>query len=226
MPQYTGLEDLPPTLFEQAAERDRIITESNERRERIRLRRANKQAGYKEPAPGDTLHVQLDNTVTKRTRGGIRFERGHRRTIKVVEETGDALLELQRSGHDVTDVYGAERILEDAALHVYSTATVDRDADELAARNAQLEEELRLERAEHESLKKRLREARQAAPASSDGAPTRLQAAAKVRDEAGVPQFGATTEPMGDNPQQGPAPRAPANPAAGRAPGADPKAGK
>lgn len=192
MAQYTGTEELPPTPYEQMQERDRITIGQNERRERIRLRRENQKAGHSEPKPGDVIHVQLDNTVRNRTRAGLRFERSIRRTVRVVDAEGAELEAMQKNGADVVDVLGAERILEDQALHVYKTAAEDLDLADLQAKNAALEEENRLMRAEHEALKRKVREARQGAAPSETGAPNRLAAARAAGGSESAPEFGST----------------------------------
>jgi hypothetical protein len=184
---YTGLEDLPPTPFEVDTERHRIVTEQNARRERIRLRKANAKKGFAEPKVGEVLHIQLDGTITRRTRGGVRFERGQRIPVTVVDMDPDRLRQAQMSGQSVTDIAGAERIIEDTMLHVYRSAGGSADQSATEAKLAAVEEELRITRADLA----RAREARMEAIDKGDGSPARLAAARKVAAAAGKPPAAA-----------------------------------
>lgn len=179
-----SLADLPPTPFELEQERHAITTQQNELRERLRLREANEAKGHAEPKPGDKLHVQLDGSVTRRGRAGIRFERGARVELEVIDGTEEDVAAKQRAGAAVVSVLGAERIFEDTALHVFSAPMSPDEVEDLRAAKAAVEEELRVTRAERDELTAKVRAARMSAPDSPDGRPTRLAAAAKVKAEA------------------------------------------
>lgn len=169
------LADLPPTQFELDRLRDERTISANERRERRRLRMANRRAGHSEPRPGDVMFVSIaDRNLARRTRAGVRFERGARVEVKILDRTDDEIRALQLAGAAVVNVYGAERILEDEALAVRSNpGTADMDMARLRQANQDLEAENQLQREEL----KRLREARQSAVDTGDGRPNRLQAA-------------------------------------------------
>lgn len=214
MPDYRSMPELPPTLHEQQMMRDREVMSLNAERERRRLYEANRAAGHPTPRVGDKLHVQLDSSVSRRGRAGIRFERGKRITLEIVDVdengcvqglpirtdrdghplpnlNGTPLAQLQRDmGLLIISVEGAEAIYEDSALHksTYADSSSFEDMTALAQRNAQLEEELQLARVEN----KKLREARQAAGESKQGEPARLQAAAKAKTADTTPEFGST----------------------------------
>jgi len=169
------LSDLPPTQYELDRLRDERTIAANERRERRRLRIANRKAGHSEPRPGDVMHVSIaDRNLTRRTRAGVKFERGQRVEVKILDRTDEEIVELQRAGATVVNVYGAERILEDEALAVRSSpSAADMDVDKLRRAVTDLETENQLQREEL----KRLREARQSAADAGDGRPSRLIAA-------------------------------------------------
>lgn len=199
---------LTPTLYEQEQQRNAIIIKENDRRERIRIRRDNAARGFDQPKPGDKLHVQLDGSAgVRRTRAGIKFERGVRVTVEVVdmseedvrdaqagrlspaelaklpdESTREWAARVRVQERNVVSVYGAEQILEDSALHIYQHApAADEEALEaLRARNLQLEEEIRASHADRAELARLRREARMNAPDTNDGRPTRLRAADAV----------------------------------------------
>jgi hypothetical protein len=190
----TDLDDLPPTLHEQEVARNRVVIRANERRERARVRAANAKRGFSEPTPGDTLFVQLDGSITRRTRSGVRFERYTRIEVQVVEGTEEEVKAKQvakvASGGvvDFVSVLGAEYIIEDMALHVYESPAATADVQELERRKAAVEEELKVSRAENARLQEALRKerkARQSAVDTGTGAPNRLQAAAAAREAAG-----------------------------------------
>jgi hypothetical protein len=198
--------DLPPTPFELQTARDLEAVKVNNERERRRRRRANQALGYAEPKPGDKLHVQLDSTLLRRGRAGLRLERGRRVTVEVVDMEPEELALAQLNGRLVVSVDGAEQIIEDTSLHKASDpATTFEDRAQLEARNQELEQELQLARAEM----KRMREARQAAGDSKQGEPARLQAAARARTGETEPQFGATTPAAAPRPPAAPATREP-----------------
>lgn len=178
------LDDLPPTLYEIEQRRFDLETRRNHKRERIRIRRDNDKKGHAEPVPGTTLYVQLDGSVTKRNRSGIRFERGQQVSVTVIDADDAETKAQQETGKLVVNVYGAERILEDSALHVYAQPTVEHDVEALKTRNSALEEELRVTRADRDELHKTIRDARMGAKDAGDGKPARLQAAAAARAAA------------------------------------------
>lgn len=201
MNHIKSLADLPPTPFELEQERHAITTKQNEVRERLRLRQANKAKGHDEPKPGDVLHVQLDGSVSRRGRAGIRFERGARVELKVIEGTEEEVAAEQRAGKAVISVLGAERIFEDSALHVFSTPMSADEVADLRAANLALEEELRETKAERDELSAKMRQARMSAPESPDGRPTRLAAAREVKAKAEASAAATTTQtPAAANP--------------------------
>jgi hypothetical protein len=173
---FTG-DDLPPTPFEIEERRHQIISAQNALRERRRLRANNQANGHDEPQPGMTLHIQLDGSVNRRGRAGLRFEKGQRMSVTVVDASDDEVAAMQRSGKAVVNIYGAERLLEDTALHVYPTAMTEEDIGDLKAKNAALEEELRVSNEERSKLREAMRAARMAAEDKGDGRPVRMQAA-------------------------------------------------
>lgn len=197
--------ELPPTPFEIQEMQHAKVRRENAIRERRRLRQANAEKGFEEPVPGSVLHVQLDGSVSRRTRAGIRFEKGKRVGVLVVDadqakivevtkkleagvqvagELADAILEAKAKGFYVTSPEGAERIIEDDSLHVYEQPMSEQDAGELKAQLETKESENKALREEVTRLQGALRAARMGAKDSGDGAPVRLQAAAKVREQA------------------------------------------
>lgn len=192
-------QDLPPTFFEIEQRRHDEVNKQNARRERMRLRRDNAAAGHDEPKHGDVLHVQLDGGVTvKRNRAGIRFERGQRHQIKVVDRPDSEVAAMQRSGASVVTIEGAERILEDSSLHVFNSPADMDTLSELQSVKSQLEEELRVTRAENAELAAAMRAARQSAKDPGDGSPARLQAAAAAKvAAAGKPKPAAPESEFG-----------------------------
>lgn len=193
------LENLPPTPFELEQQRHTMTLAQNELRERLRLRQANQAKGFPEPKPGDVLYVQLDGSVSRRTRAGIRFEKGVQIEVKIVDDARVA--ELRASGRIVASVAGAERIIEDSSLHVYRQSMSADDIDALRRKHAAVEEELKATRSERDALQAALRTARMEAKDAGDGKPSRLAAAAKVRATAEATpsgDFGAPLEPAKD----------------------------
>lgn len=180
------IEDLPPTPFEIEQARHARVTQDNNLRERYRVRRANQARGFDEPTIGRTYHIQLDGSVTRRTRSGMRFERNRRVELTVVSDEDFAAAKARSPEAPVVTVLGAEYIIEDSALHVYETPLSDVDVDELKRSHAALEEEVRLTREDNTRLRAQLAEraARMSAPESSDGRPARLPAARAVRAAA------------------------------------------
>jgi hypothetical protein len=165
-------QDLPPTEFEREEARHRIVTEQNLKRDRIMRRRRNKEAGYpRAPMPGDKLYVSVERSLQRRSRAGLRFERGQPQAVEVVALSDEDVLKEQKAGKYVVNPYGADMIIEDTSLIL--ARGPQAASDDVVERNAQLEEELQLARAE---LKK-LRDARANAPESTDGKPSRLPAA-------------------------------------------------
>lgn len=188
--------ELPPTPFELEQRRHQITLAQNDERERRRLRKANQANGHDEPTPGTVLHVQLDGSVTRRNRAGIRFERNTRVPVLVVEGDEFEIAARRGRGEMVVSVQGAEQIYADTALHVFGQASSDADVDTLRSQKDTLEEELRVMRSENDALNARIKAARLAAPESTDGRPTRLRAAAAARGGTEGPpaEFGANPD--------------------------------
>jgi hypothetical protein len=210
---------LPMTPYAIDQLRNQRITEINLKRERFRLRRANQAKGFDEPRVGQIYFVQLDGTVSARTRGsvelpdgtrirGIRFERNRRVEVEVVSDEEFLSIKATNPGALVVTVHGAEQILEDTALHVFETPLSEADVEELHRKNAALEEEVRTTRDDNSRLRTALAEmkAGRAAPDSPTGAPSKLaaRAAARTAGETGAPtasnDFGAPAadKPAGD----------------------------
>lgn len=206
-------EDLPPTSAEMMEATNRLVTQENTLRERLRVARDNRRKGLPAPAVGAKLYVSLDRAIDARRRAGVRFERGHRSTIEVIDATDEEVIAIQEKnvfpkGVDgVVNVWGAEQILEDDALLVHQTAeAVDpqevkglRDHNQAVEReNAALREEVA-----------KLRQARMAAPPSAHGEPSRLiaarEAASQSSDEFGkepaASKVVAQPNPTGKNPK-------------------------
>lgn len=183
MSQYTE-EDLPPTMYEIEQQRHAIVTAQNERRERLRLRRANQAKGHDEPTHGTVLHVQLDGSVSKRNRAGIRFERGQRVAVNVLDVPDEEIAARQAQGQAVVNVYGAERILEDTSLHVFEAPATEEDVDALKRHASDLQHQLDTERARSAELQAMVRQARMSAKDLGDGKPSRLNAAREVKAQA------------------------------------------
>ena len=188
-------DDLPPTPFEIEEARHAKISAENAHRERARLHRDNRRAGHPVPKDGDTFYVSLDRTVPRRTRSGLKFEKDNPRVAVQIRDLPDAeIAEMQRSGVYVVGIEGAERLLEDAALHVHHRAQDldDRDVEALRAQTRAVEEELKTTREEL----KRLRDARMNAPDKGDGRPSRIPAG----QAAGAKPAGEAAEDFGPPP--------------------------
>jgi hypothetical protein len=179
-PESDLQDDLPPTPFELEERRHAVIRDQNERRARRDLRARNQKKGHDEPRPGTSLFIQLDGSLYRRGRAGLRFEKGQRSEVKILDKSDEEIREMQRSGAMVVNPYGAELLLDDSALHVFPQALTDIELEDLKASHAQVEEELRLSREENARLRSEVRAARMAAEPSTDGRPTRLPAAAKA----------------------------------------------
>lgn len=177
---------LPMTQFEIDQLRHTLVNEINEKRERHRLRSANAAKGHKEPKVGEKLHVQLDSSITRRTRAGMRFEKGSRVMLTVVSDEDYAAAKAKSDIAPVVTVFGAERILEDTALHVFESPATDNDVAELRKQNEQLEADLRAAQDQNADLRRAMdaMRARRDAPESTDGKPTKLPAQAAARATA------------------------------------------
>lgn len=213
-PQFIDSETgLPLTPFEVDQIRHAKVNEQNERREIHRIRKSNQRKGYDAPEIGAVYHVQLDGSVTRRTRGavrrsdgtvipGVRFERNKRVEITVVDDESAIAAKALNADAPVVTVLGMEYILDDDALHVFESAMTEVDAEELRRANVAQEEELKVTRAEADRLRREnaeLRAARMNAPESTDGRPTRLPAANSAKAA-----FAAKSAKAGET---GPAPR-------------------
>jgi len=188
---------LPMTQFEIDQLRHTLVNEINEKRERHRLRAANRAKGHDEPKVGQKLHVQLDSSITRRTRAGTRFEKGTRVTLTIVSDQEYAAAKAVSDAAPVVTVFGAERIIEDSALHVFESPMSDADVADLRRQNQELEEALAVERAAHADLRAAhaAMKARRDAPDSTDGKPTKLAAQAAAR--AAAPAASAPSAPAG-----------------------------
>lgn len=198
---------LPMTPFAIDQLRHSRMTAINEKRERLRLRRSNDKKGFEEPKVGQVYFVQLDGSITRRSRGrdprwdypGIRFERNKRVEITVVSDEDYEKTKSNTPDANVVTVHGAELIIEDGALHVFETPMSSEDIGEIRQRNTELEEELQLARAEVAKLRQAAAEmkARREAPDSPEGKPNKL-AAARAERVAGAStgnEFGAPADP-------------------------------
>jgi hypothetical protein len=196
------LSDLPPTPFEQEQLRNAKISRDNERRERVRVRRANQAKGFAAPRIGQTYHVQLDSSITRRSRSGTRFEKNTRISVEVVSDEDYAAAKAKNAAAPVVTVLGAEYILEDDALHVFEAPDPGHDSEVLRQRNADLEAEAAVIREDNARLRAQLaeRSARMNAPESTDGRPTRIPAAQAARASATTakPAANAPTTPAAD----------------------------
>ncbi len=200
-------EDLPPTMHELEMRRQDAETRRNYRRELLRIRRDNAKRGHAEPVQGTTLYVQLDGSVSRRRRAGIGFERGQQVAVEVVSATDEEVKAIQATGKNVVNVYGAEQILEDNALHVYAQPMADIGIEALKQSHASLEEELRVTRAERDDLQAKIRDARMTAKDPGDGRPGRLAAAAKVAQTSAPASAAAPTTASAEHSEFGaPAP--------------------
>lgn len=188
---------LPMTPFAIDQLRHERVAQLNEKRERFRLRRANQKKGFDEPKVGQTYHVQLDGSISRRTRGsvlledgtripGVRFEKNARVRVTVLSDEECRDVKARAPDAAVVTVMGAERILEDGALHVFEGPMDDADVENLKSKNLQLEEELKATRDDHARLTRALAEmkARRDAPESAEGKPTKLAAQRAVRTGA------------------------------------------
>lgn len=176
---------LPMTPFEIEQLRHQIVSDINAKRERFRLRAANQAKGFDEPKVGQTYHVQLDGSISRRQRGGLRFERGARVEVKVVSDADFEKIKANAPDAPVVTVHGAERIIEDTAFHVFDRP-MEEDAERLRQHNAQLVAELEAAREDAAELRRAMEvmKARRAAPESPEGKPTKLAAQAAVRSDA------------------------------------------
>lgn len=197
-------EDIPPTHYELEEARHALVRKQDAARERLRLRRSNQAKGFREPRPGDKLHVQLDNTIPRRSRAGLRFERGPRYTVEIVHVvddpetsslkdgamlvmTPDELKANQAAGRHFVDVVGAELLLDDAAFHKFQVPMSDDDIEALKRSNADQQRKLSDQSAELAAMRAELatlRAARAAAPDSKSGRPDRLNAQRAAREAA------------------------------------------
>jgi hypothetical protein len=188
-------EDLPPTPAEIMEATNRLVSANNEERERLRVARDNRRRGYDEPRPGSKMYVSLDRTIEARRRAGVRFERGHRFTVLVVDAS-DAEVALAQeeirmpdgkalpAGVDgVVNPWGAEQILADDALTVHQNAASPEDAEQLRRENEALAVEASKLREEVASLRS-VRDARISAGPSEHGEPSRLIAAREATSRA------------------------------------------
>lgn len=189
---------LPMTPFEIDQLRHVMVNEMNAKRERFRIRAANDRRGFKEPKIGQELHVQLDSSISRRTRAGMRFEKSARLTLTVVSDDEYAAAKAINAAAPVITVLGAEQIFEDTALHTFEAPMSDAGVAELRAKAEDLERQLAAERESHASTARALEvmKARRAAPESTDGKPNKLaaQAAARAGDaqtSAPAPKAGA-----------------------------------
>jgi len=165
------------TDIEIQAEKDQRILSENLARSRARLARDNRKAGQPEPRAGMVMHVRVANGLKRRTRGGLKFSGATSIPVEVTELDDFDVAERQRAGKNVVNVAGAEAILADDALIVRPDSHGGEDVAAERARADAAEKEL----SELKSELAKLRAARQAAPESSEGRPTRLQAAARAR---------------------------------------------
>ena len=187
----------PMTPFEIEQLRHEKVTATNIAKERIRLRKANAKKGFDEPTVGQKYHVQLDGSVHRRGRSGVRFERGATVEITVVSDDEHAEIKARAPDAPVVTVEGAERIIEDTALHVFERPPAADDLDALRRSHAAVEEELRASRADAAKLRQAIAEmtARRNAPESTDGKPAKLQAQAAARAAAPAAQASAPATP-------------------------------
>lgn len=213
-----SIRDLKPTQYELDERRNKLVNAENAIREAKRVYDANRAAGHPVPEDGDKWMVALDSKVARRSRSGLQFERDQRLPVEVLDLPEDEIKARQANGERVVSLMGAEYILEDSALYVIQGADDDRKVAELEAAHAkiaELEEELRLSRSEQAQLDAKKRQARQSAPESPTGAPTRLQAARAVEGE--TPSAEASASPAATPAaKQDPDRTPPATPAAQR----------
>jgi hypothetical protein len=164
------------TDFEREERKHAAIIAKNLFRERRQVAARNRRAGHAEPKPGDVLHVSLARGLTRRARAGVMFTKGPSVPVEVTDLTDADVLEAQKRGKAVVNTTGAELILDDDSLNVRSAPTADEDVDAIRG-------ELERTKEENASLVaelQRLRDARRAAPESTDGRSTRLAAARKA----------------------------------------------
>lgn len=199
-PIYESFEDLPPTPAEEMEARNRLVSKENDRRERRRIFISNRAKGHDEPRPGNRMFVSLgDRTIEARRRAGVRFERGHRATVLIVDDSDETVAKAQEMGQfpegvdGVVNVYGAEQILEDDALVVHQSAASPEDVQLLRRQKEDLEREVVRMREENAAL----RAARMSAPKSEHGEPSRLIAAKNAASKAGT----ETTAEFGKDPK-------------------------
>ena len=186
---------LPMTPFAIDELRHARIRELNDKRERNRLRRANAKRGFDQPKVGQTYHIQLDGSITRRSRGadpafpgvpGIRFERNKRVEVTVVSDDEFQDVKSRHPETPVVTVHGAERILEDDALHVFEAPMTDADVEQLTQERDSARSDLKLQTEENARLNALVAEmrARRNAPESKDGQPTKLPAQQAARAAA------------------------------------------
>lgn len=166
---------------EELAAHNAAILATNEIKAKVRLADGNRRKGHAEPKVGDRMYVVLaDRSIKRRSRASVLFT-PDRRTCVVVADDPVRMVAPEGSGIDAyVTPDQAEQILGDGALVVHAMAASEVDARADRQKVAQLEAELRVERAELA----RLRSARQAADDPGDGSPGRLKAAAKARGAA------------------------------------------
>ncbi|HEX6022550.1 MAG TPA: hypothetical protein VFZ00_11185 [Solirubrobacter sp.] len=165
---------------EEEAAKNAAVAAENEQKERERIAMINRVAGHRRPEPGDRFYVTTAG-LARRGRAGVLFERGRRTDILVVDDLAPAESGL-RGDQIVVSVAGAERILADDALTVFTRPATEVEAAGLRSQLADREAELAKAKAEIERLR---REARMSAPADPNGGPARLRAAKKVTEPEG-----------------------------------------
>jgi hypothetical protein len=150
----------------------------NEAKERTRVAATNRGAGHAAPEPGDRLYVSTARGIPRRSRAGVTFFESRKVEVLVVAD-GEP---LDQSG-DVKQVHpaGAEMILADDALNTNAPGATESEAIALRQEN----EALRAKLSEATAEAARLRDARRGAKDSGDGAPARLQAAARAKKDTG-----------------------------------------
>lgn len=196
-------EDLPPTPAEQMEAVNRLVTKENDRRERLRRARDNRRRGHEEPREGAVMFVSLDRTIEARRRAGVRFERGHRAKVLVIDASDADIAKILESGNlpegadGVVNIDGAEQILADDALVVHQSAAGAEDALQLRRENEALATEAARLREEIASL----RSARMGAGPSTHGEPSRLNAAREAAAKASkADKASDKTEEFGGDP--------------------------
>lgn len=124
----------------------RLELAQNELNEHERLAAKNREDG--KPVPSGKLFVSVARGLKTRGRAGLRFSDAGRAEVKVEDITDEELLKRQASGEYVVNPHGAEQILADDSLLVYTgPGPADNEqaaaqADELAKENDRLRAEL------------------------------------------------------------------------------------